>query len=311
MAGCTEPSSSKRLDVYISKPPVLRLISQPRILHHLLFATQPSNYTTQTRSQSLPHRENNIMTQAKETLSRQLGRQFCSAYLVNVLTWGLSAGVSIYYTIREPQDVSIIGARIWDQNFKYETGLTIDSNMVITYWAVIYAAQFVYMLLHIFQRSNHLDCAAIGYHFSANNLLHALFLVLFVRSAFGWAEGILILNFANLSVLYFQQNGLWRFDHILLVCAPLAWNFVAIFWNWGIAVTAHLGYNSAIEGFDLFFIWGILGYGVFSLLVFQVSLLYTSKNVGYILTFLVGSYYGLILGISLPWHRCSAAFSPS
>ncbi|KJK84931.1 hypothetical protein H633G_11246 [Metarhizium anisopliae BRIP 53284] len=196
-----------------------------------------------------------------------LDRRFVLAHVIDALTWGVSAGVSIYYTVRAPRDGPTIGARIWDQNFQYETGLTIVQT-----WSLptgMHAALFVHMLANIFAASNDISYITISNHFSINNLLHVVFLVLFVRSAFGWAECILILNFVNLSVLYFKHSKLSHFTRISVICGPLAWNFIAIFWNWAIAVTAGIGYNDTIEGFGLFFVWAILGYGVFSLLVFQ------------------------------------------
>ncbi|EFY90714.1 hypothetical protein MAC_03294 [Metarhizium acridum CQMa 102] len=198
-----------------------------------------------------------------------LDRRFDLAHVIDALTWGVSAGVSIYYTVRAPRDGPTIGARIWDQNFQYETGLTIDPNMVIAYWVGMHVALFVHMLANIFAASNDISYITISNHFSINNLLHVVFLVLFVRSAFDWAECILILNFVNLSVLYFKHSKLSHFTRISVICGPLAWNFIAIFWNWAIAVTAGIGYNDTVEGFGLFFVWAILGYGVFSLLVFQ------------------------------------------
>lgn len=135
----------------------------------------------------------------------------------------------------------------------------------------MHVAQFVVILMNILSRSENEDYFAISNHICTNNLLHVVFLVLFVRSAFGWAEGVLLLNFFNLSLFYFQQhNTLTRFTHVSALCGPLAWSFIAIFWNWAIAVSANNGYNSTVEGFGLFFIWGILGYGMFCLLIFQV-----------------------------------------
>jgi hypothetical protein len=47
---------------------------------------------------------------------------------------------------------------------------------------------------------------AVGSHFVSHNLLHAIFIALFVRSHFVTAEAVLLLNFINLSALYFRHG---------------------------------------------------------------------------------------------------------
>lgn len=84
--------------------------------------------------------------------------------------------------------------------------------------------------MHLF--SNDIEkmnpACAVGSHFIANNLLHFAFIMLFVRSHFGWAELILIINFFNLSSLAFRHHSYPRFIHTPVVSGPLAWTFVAI-----------------------------------------------------------------------------------
>lgn len=82
------------------------------------------------------HDNADVQIVAKEIAQRQLDRRFFFADLANAITWGMSAGVSIYYTIRASQDGPLTGTRIWVQNLKYLTGFTMDPNMVITYWLV-------------------------------------------------------------------------------------------------------------------------------------------------------------------------------
>ncbi|KHO00509.1 uncharacterized protein MAM_01287 [Metarhizium album ARSEF 1941] len=171
-----------------------------------------------------------------------LDRRFVLAHVIDALTWGVSAGVSIYYTVRAPRDGPTIGARIWDQNFQYETGLTIDPNMVIAYWVGMHVALFVHMLANIFAPSNDISYITISNHFSINNLLHVVFLVLF--QAF-----TLHSHFS-----YLRPSCLEFYCHLLEL---------------GNCRTAGIGYNDTIEGFGLFFVWAILGYGAFSLFVFQ------------------------------------------
>lgn len=73
--------------------------------------------------------------------------------------------------------------------------------------------------------------ASVGSHFILNNLFHFAFVMLFVRSHFILAEMIIIFNWFNLSSLYHRHNTYPRFIHAPVVSGPLAWTFVAIFWN--------------------------------------------------------------------------------
>lgn len=92
--------------------------------------------------------------------------------------------------------------------------------------------------------------------------------MLFVRSHFVWAEVLLILNFANLSSLYFRHNAYPRFIHLPAVSGPLAWTFVAIYWN-GAIMVPHQG-SLVARVFANVFVWSILGYGMFFIILYKV-----------------------------------------
>ena len=92
--------------------------------------------------------------------------------------------------------------------------------------------------------------------------------MLFVRSYFAWAEVIIILNFINLSSLYFRHPGYARFIHTPVVSMPLAWTFVAIYWNGAIMVPHPASLVARI--FGNIFIWSILVYGLFFIIVYKV-----------------------------------------
>jgi hypothetical protein len=109
--------------------------------------------------------------------------------------------------------------------------------------------------------------AGVGSHFIFNNLLQFGFVMLFVRSHFIWAELLLIVNFFNLLSLYFRHPALPRFVHIPVVAGPLAWNFIALYWNGAIMFHAH---SLAARILANIAIWGILVYGLFFLVVFKV-----------------------------------------
>lgn len=125
---------------------------------------------------------------------------------------------------------------------------------------------------------------AVGSHFIANNLLHFAFVMLFVRSHFVWAEVMLLLNLANLTAAYFRhrtrdaavaapsssssaQSSL-LLVHFPAVSGPLAWTFVAIYWN-GAIMVPH-GNSLVARVFANVFVWSLLAYGAFFLAAYRV-----------------------------------------
>jgi len=188
--------------------------------------------------------------------------------ILTIVTWLLSVIVSVYYTLHKPHDGPYARGTIWHQNWHHPTGFTLDRTMSEVYWVTLWVLQAGYMG-HLFSPNlEHLNAAcAVGSHFILNNLLHFAFVMLFVRSYFGWAELMLVINFLNLSSLYFRHNAYPRFIHTPAVCGPLAWTFVAIYWNGAIMVPnpdtrlAHIFAN--------IFVWAILVYGGFFLAVYK------------------------------------------
>lgn len=108
--------------------------------------------------------------------------------------------------------------------------------------------------------------ANIGTHYIASNLLLFGFIHLWVRSYFVLAELLIIINFFNLSFMYFRHSTTPRLIHIGTVSGPLAWNFVALYWVGARAVNAH---NLPARIVGNVFIWGFLTYGVFFLVAFK------------------------------------------
>ena len=110
--------------------------------------------------------------------------------------------------------------------------------------------------------------AGVGSHFIFNNLLQFAFVMLFVRGHYIWAEIITIVNFFNLSTLYFRHNTNPRFIHIPVASGPLAWTFVALYWNGAIAVGSNTLVARILANIA---VWGILVYGGFFLVTYKVS----------------------------------------
>jgi len=137
--------------------------------------------------------------------------------------------------------------------------------------AVLFVTQLIYVG-HLFSGDPVVvnAAASVGSHFILNNLLHFAFVMLFVRSHFAWAEVILIINFINLSSLYFRHNSYVKGVHFGAVSGPLAWTFVAIYWNGAIMVPHP--HTLVARIFGNVFIWSILVYGWFFIAVYKVNL---------------------------------------
>jgi hypothetical protein len=188
--------------------------------------------------------------------------------LLTLLSWLLSVVSSVYYVLNEPKDGFTIRRRIWDQNNLYRTAFTMNPIMGDVYWVILFILQFGY-ITHLFSRTQETVnyAASVGSHFILNNLFHFAFVMLFVRSHFAWAEIMLLLNFFNLSTLYFRHNTSPRFIHAPVASGPLAWTFVAIYWNGALMV--HHPHNLVARIFGNIFIWSILAYGMFFIVVFK------------------------------------------
>jgi Fungal protein of unknown function (DUF1774) len=90
--------------------------------------------------------------------------------------------------------------------------------------------------------------------------------MLWVRGWFWLAELLLIVNFFNLTSLYFRHSTTPRFVHIPVVSAPYAWNYVALLWTGAAMVNAHSLPARILANVA---IWGILVFGAFCVFTFK------------------------------------------
>lgn len=188
--------------------------------------------------------------------------------ILTIITWLLVVISSVYYTFNAPKDGPYKRRHtIWGQNSAHHTAFALNSIIASIYWIILFILQVGYVW-HLFSsNTDYVNAAAgVGSHFIFNNLLQFAFIMLFVRSHFVWAELILIVNFANLSSLYFRHPNHPRFIHIPVVSGPLAWTFVAIYWNGAIMANADSLLARIVANI---FIWGILVYGLFFLVTFK------------------------------------------
>ncbi|KAM0449071.1 hypothetical protein ACHAPV_007761 [Trichoderma viride] len=185
------------------------------------------------------------------------------AYKIFVLlTWLVSVIVSVYYSAGVNHQKVNLHQAIWYLNDHYRTAFTMNHVLAEVYWVVLFILQFGYATSLFSSNADVVHAAAsVGSHFIFNNIFHVIFVLLFVNRHFAIAEVILILNFVNLSALYFRHNTTPRFIHVPVASGPLAWTFVAIYWNGAIMVPHPATLVARI--FGNVFIWSILVYGLF------------------------------------------------
>jgi hypothetical protein len=188
--------------------------------------------------------------------------------ILTTVSWLLAVVVSFYYTFNAPLDGHTKRRRIWKQNDHYTTAFEMNHLIASLYWLLLFILQAGY-IAHLFSTSVEKvnQACSVGSHFIINNLLHFAFVMLFTRSHFAWAEVIIIINFINLSSLYFRHPGYARFIHEPVVSGPLAWTFVAIYWNGAIMVPHPASLVARV--FGNIFIWGILAYGLFFIVYYK------------------------------------------
>jgi len=211
--------------------------------------------------------------------------------VLSLLSWLLSVVTTVYYASHAPGEPGPYPHRsIWEQNDLWPSGFTLNHIITDVYWVVLFALQLVYTA-HLFSTDVATVNAAcsVGSHFIFNNLLHSSWVLLFVHSRFIWSEIFLIANFVNLSALYFRHNAYARFIHAPAVSGPLAWTFVAIYWNGAIAVCEPE--NLVARIFANVFVWSVLVYGLFFIFAykdytmgFALSVLSASLGVGQLFT---------------------------
>ncbi|MCJ1387332.1 hypothetical protein MMC18_000174 [Xylographa bjoerkii] len=196
-------------------------------------------------------------------------RSLLAYKLLTVASWFLVHIVDIHFGFNAPAgDTS--GRSIWGQNKAHPTPFSLNPQIVDIYWIAILVLQVYYLFILWSSNADDVAPAAnIGSHFIINNLLQFAFVMLWVHyfpGHFWIAEIMLLLNFFNLSFLYFRHSRMPRVIHIAVVSGPLAWNFVAIFWCGAAMVNAQ---NLAARILANIVIWGILGFGLFFLAAFK------------------------------------------
>lgn len=206
----------------------------------------------------------------------------CSAlsYLLVVIT-------SIYYTFERPHEGRRSRHTIWDQNRHHHTAFALNSAIITIYWSVppllpyssfplthlrivLYTLQIPYLASFYPSANNPPEnvkhACDLAPHFITHNLLTFGFIHLWCRSYFWEALLLLAINFIQLTFAYFRFPNKPRNMHIAVVAGPLAFSFVALFWDG--AAAAHANHAVARVVANVF-VWTWVVYGMFYLVVFK------------------------------------------
>jgi hypothetical protein len=190
--------------------------------------------------------------------------------ILTIISWLMAVVASVYYSTWQTRshDGTLIRQGIWDLNRLYPSAFTLNATIVEIFWVVIFLSQIGYVgaLFSNNAETKH-SAANVGSHFILNNLLQFAFVLLFVHNHFILAEIVLVVNFFNLTSQYFRHNSYARYIHMPVVSAPLAWTFVAIYWNGAIMV--HRPHNLVARIFGNVFVWAILVYGLFYIFAYK------------------------------------------
>ncbi|KAI9800883.1 MAG: hypothetical protein M1825_003666 [Sarcosagium campestre] len=216
--------------------------------------------------------------------------------VLTIISWLVSLITTFYYLVHAPHDDKYHGRTIWGQNSHYPTPFSLNKAIVGIYWVVLWILQVGYVW-HLFSSSTETTQAAasVGSHFIFNNLLHFGFVMLWVRERFWLAELLLVVNFLNLNSLYLRHPTHVRAIHIPVVSGPLAWTFVALFWDGAAMVNARSLPAGIVANI---FIWTFLFYGLFFIAVYKD---YTVGLALSTLTAALGVHQFFLKVIALQW----------
>lgn len=113
------------------------------------------------------------------------------------------------------------------------------------------------------------ECVAVDMHFTATNILQALFAVQFTHSSFKVAEAVLVINFFNLLSLYLRHPDSSLLKRAGIISGPFSWVLVALYWNGSMMIPPP--HNLAGGILATICIWSILCAGLLFTIKFTVS----------------------------------------
>lgn len=184
--------------------------------------------------------------------------------IFTIVSWVLSTYYSIRYFVgRDP---------LSHDNPYHSVNTPFTLNIVVTmaYWAVFLLMQalfvtqiFVPTVDHASGITSRLEVTKhIGWHFTAFNLFHWAWTLLFVKKHYFFSEVVLILNFFNILSLYFAHKTYslrpfsnWFLIHMSTAAFPFSWLLVAIFWNGAVLFHIHKLFGRIIANITIWLLF--------------------------------------------------------
>jgi len=225
------------------------------------------------------------------------GRTHLIAYQIcAIITWLVVVVAGVYYSCHKPTEGKYKRRTIFGQSKAHPTPFTLNTVFVCIYWIVLWISQIGYIWQLFSSTVETVTLAAnVGSHFIFFNLLTFGHIMLWVRSHFWLAELLLVVNLLHLALLYKRAPKFTRFIHFPVVTAPLAWSWMAIFWNGAVMVNSH---EQSARILANIVIWVILLFGGYFLV------LHKDYAMGFKLSFLtaaLGVNQFLTKAIALQW----------
>jgi len=225
-------------------------------------------------------------------------RRNITAYkALSIVSWLLQFAVTLYYVF----DVAGHGAlarRSVGMGNVYVTPFTISPVFVAIYWVVLWVYQMVYVW-HLFRSDEVVvnSAAAVGGHFILYNLLHFTWVMLWTHGINFIAEIIVVINFLQLTALYFRHPAAPRMIHIAVSALPITFTYFLLFWNGAVMLHCH---SLACRIIANVAIWGIAAFAGFFLLAFK------DYYVGFATAFLaaglgVEQFYSKVIALQWPF----------
>lgn len=232
---------------------------------------------------------------ARDTEGRS--RNIVAYKIITLLSWLLQFIAILYYTVHAPTDGKHRHT-IPGQSKHHMTPFTVSHIFVAIYWIVLWVLQIIY-IWHLFSRREEWvkSAASVGSHFILYNVLHFVWVMLWVRNYTIISELILILNFFNLLSLYLRYSTAPRLIHLAVSAMPLTFTYFLIFWNGAVMVHCH---DLVCRVLANIAIWSIAIYAGFFLLTFK------DYYIGFATSFLaaglgVAQFFGKVIALQWPF----------
>jgi hypothetical protein len=187
--------------------------------------------------------------------------------VLSIVSWLLQFAVTLYYVFDVPGHGALAHRSVPGVSNVYVTPFTISPVFVAIYWVVLWVYQAVYVW-HLFRSDEVIvsSAAAVGSHFILYNLLHFAWVILWTHGINIIAEVIVVINFLQLTAVYFRYPTAPRMIHVAVSALPITFTYFLLFWNGAAIFHSHSLASRIIANIA---VWGIAAFAGFFLLAFK------------------------------------------